>query len=105
MTRLGPSVIVKGGVEGVFLAASSKLGIGLFLKVQDGARRARDVAAANLLRMVGIIEPDQEDAFAPFLSQSLRNASNVVVGDLRPGGALLGSDWSLRDSETSRAIL
>ena len=79
-------MIVKGGAEGVFLAASSKPGVGLFLKVEDGARRARDVAAANLLRMVGIIEPGREDAFAPFLSQLIRNASKVVVGDSRPGG-------------------
>ncbi len=39
MQQLGAKAIVKSGAEGVFLAGSTELG--LFLKVEDGAQRAR----------------------------------------------------------------
>ena len=44
------AVLAKVGAEGVFIAALRDRGLGLALKVEDGARRAAEVALATLLR-------------------------------------------------------
>ena len=85
MQQVGTKAIAKSGAEGVFLAGSTELGLGLFLKVEDGAQRARDVAAANLLKIAGLIDAGQQEALAYFLARPLRNASDVVVGEIRTG--------------------
>ena len=85
MQQLGTKAIAKSGAEGVFLAGSTELGLGLFLKVEDGAQRARDVAAANLLKIAGLIDAGQQEALAYLLARPLRNASDVVVGEIRAG--------------------
>lgn len=85
MQQLGTKAIAKSEAEGVFLAGSTELGLGLFLKVEDGAQRARDVAAANLLKIAGLIDAGQQEALAYFLARPLRNASDVVVGEIRTG--------------------
>ena len=41
MTGLAPSVFIKGGAEGVHCAALPELGIGIALKVDDGAKREK----------------------------------------------------------------
>ncbi len=85
MQQLGTKAIAKSGAEGVFLAGSTELGLGLFLKVEDGAQRARDVAAANLLKIAGLIDAGQQEALAYFLARPLHNASDAVVGEIRAG--------------------
>lgn len=85
MQQLGTKAIAKSGVEGVFLAGSTEPGLGLFLKVEDGAQRARDVAAANLLKIAGLIDAGQQEALAYFFARPLHNASDVVVGEIRTG--------------------
>ena len=49
----GGAVLAKTGAEGVFVAALRDRGLGLALKVEDGALRAAGVALATLLRRLG----------------------------------------------------
>lgn len=95
MQQLGTKAITKSGAEGVFLAGSTGLGLGLFLKVEDGAQRARDAAAANLLKIAGFIDAGQQEALAYFLARPLHNAADVANGEIRAG-----EQWSTVGSAT-----
>jgi L-asparaginase II len=48
--------VVKMGAEGVHVAAHRTLGLGIALKIDDGARRAADVAMGALLQKFGFLE-------------------------------------------------
>lgn len=49
MQKLGSAAFVKGGAEGVYCAAFPELGLGVAMKVDDGARRGAEAAAAFLI--------------------------------------------------------
>ncbi len=85
LTRMfGEDALVKSGAEGVFLAALPKIGLGIALKVEDGAKRAADVAATTLLRHVGIIDTDKAKELAKFFSTLVNNSLDVTVGEIKP---------------------
>ena len=50
MSKLAPSVFVKGGAEGVHCAALPELGLGVALKIDDGAKRGAERALAEVHR-------------------------------------------------------
>jgi L-asparaginase II len=54
----GGSASVKTGAEGVFVAVLSGLGLGVALKVDDGAPRASETAIAALLVALGVAQDD-----------------------------------------------
>lgn len=78
-TRLLESgILAKMGAEGVYAAALPEAGIGIALKIEDGAARAAQVVLCALLAAVGL-EPD------PALrSPALHDSRGMVVGSLRP---------------------
>jgi L-asparaginase II len=49
MRALAPACFVKGGAEGVHCAALPELGLGIALKIDDGAKRGTEVALAATL--------------------------------------------------------
>jgi len=49
MSKLAPSVFVKGGAEGVHCAALPGLGLGVAVKVDDGAKRGAERALAETI--------------------------------------------------------
>ncbi len=55
------TVILKGGAEGVFMAALPDRGIGIALKVRDGAERAADEAIWGLLDQLGAMKSPTPD--------------------------------------------
>lgn len=69
------STVVKTGAEGVFCAVLPDDGLGLALKVRDGARRAADAAIAYLLADLGRL--------APTGPESLANRAGTPVGEVR----------------------
>jgi len=69
------STVVKTGAEGVFCAALPANGLGLALKVRDGARRAADAAVVHLLTELGCLADE-----GPGL---LRNRADTIVGQVR----------------------
>jgi len=78
MDALGEAAFVKGGAEGVVAGALPALGLGFALKIDDGAARAADAAAASLLRRLLGPAPVLER----WASQKLRNWNGIEVGAL-----------------------
>lgn len=75
-----PDLVAKTGAEGVYLAASRRLGLGVALKAEDGATRAAEVALLAVLRHLGI----PGDGLERFREPTLRNFAGDVVGRVAP---------------------
>ena len=75
-----PGVVAKTGAEGTYLAAIPDLGLGLALKVEDGATRAAEVALLALLDHLGALDETASATLAPFRERELRNFADLVVG-------------------------
>jgi L-asparaginase II len=69
--------VVKMGAEGVHVAIAPYKGLGVALKIDDGSRRAADVAMAGILKFLGLIDAAQLDLLA---RSSLVNARGETVG-------------------------
>ena len=57
MRRSHRQVISKGGAEGVQCLSRTGEGLGVAIKVEDGARRAKQAVALHLLRQLDWITP------------------------------------------------
>lgn len=86
----GGRFIVKMGAEGVHVAAISNSGLGIALKIDDGGRRAADVAMAALLKQFGALKTDTA-LTAAFLSAPIMNNRGERVGEVRPAAGWLHS--------------
>lgn len=82
MTALGDQVVAKTGAEGVYMAALPKLGLGICIKIHDGASRASQIALAAVLERLGIAGARELEA-APLI-----NVAGTRVGEVRPAAAL-----------------
>ncbi len=88
LTTTAGNVIVKNGAEGVFCAALPALGLGVAIKIADGASRAAEVATMAALTRLGAFSHKQAAALTKRLTVPLRNWTGTLVGELRPGDAL-----------------
>ncbi len=79
-----PGLVAKTGAEGVYLAASRRLGLGVALKAEDGATRAAEVALLALLRRLGVLGEAIPAALARFQRPLLRNFAGDEVGHVAP---------------------
>ncbi len=79
-----PEVIVKTGAEGVYGAALPRLGLGLALKVEDGAGRAAAVALLALLAALGALPAAARSDLAEIARPTLRNHARRIVGRIEP---------------------
>jgi L-asparaginase II len=73
--------VVKTGAEGVHVAIAPGLGLGIALKIDDGARRAAEVAMATVLRFLGLVGAS---AFEELVPAAVRNHRGEKVGHLAP---------------------
>jgi L-asparaginase II len=78
-------VAVKTGAEGVFAAIVPKAGLGIALKIDDGAGRAAEAAIAFILDRLGLVD---REAVRELIHAPLRNTQDVVTGERRPAAAL-----------------
>ena len=83
-----PSVRVKGGAEGVYAAALPELGLGMALKIDDGAARAAECAAAHILQGLGCFGAAEEQRFQAFLNPIIRTDAGRDAGAICPASAL-----------------
>ncbi len=83
MEATGGRILVKGGAEGVYCAALPALGLGLALKIDDGAGRASEVAAAAILRHLGAIDEASWAALGAVARPVLRNWNGIATGEIR----------------------
>jgi L-asparaginase II len=94
MEAMDGATVVKTGAEGVFIAILPERGLGVALKIEDGATRASECAMAALLVRLGVA-----DANHPSVQKRLRpkqyNFAGLEVGRVAPaegfyaGGALI----------------
>jgi L-asparaginase II len=74
---LAPTAFVKGGAEGVHCAALPGLGLGLALKIDDGAQRAAELALSEVL---AALLPQARPVLAEQLAGELLNWRGISVG-------------------------
>lgn len=88
LMRAAPGAFaVKTGAEGVFTAILPAQGVGIALKIADGAARAADCAIAALLVRLGVLEA-KAPAVAARIAAPIRNRRGDAVGHVRPAPAL-----------------
>jgi len=78
---------IKTGAEGVFCGMLPGHGLGIALKMGDGAARAAEVAMATLLAHLGVLPADQKDEL---LHPPVKNVVGLLVGEMRPAKSWLG---------------
>lgn len=87
---LVPNVLLKTGAEGVFCAAVLDRGLGIALKIDDGASRASEVALGGVLRRIGAIDGSQFASLRSKLEPDVKNVAGVKVGTIKASSELLG---------------
>ena len=80
---------VKTGAEGVHGAILPELGLGVAVKIDDGARRAAQVAMAAILEHLGVLDGEAKVALAGFLKTPVLNEKGERVGEIR-----MAPDWA-----------
>lgn len=80
-------IIGKAGAEGVHADALLDQGLGLALKIVDGARRAVPPATMALLGELGALEPSARASLEGFAASDVTNIAGAVVGAIRAGAS------------------
>ena len=81
----GDKVLVKGGAEGVYVAALLELGLGIAIKVDDGAKRASETVMADLLRRFGVLDGETMEGLGDLQEPPVTNFEGREVGRIRMG--------------------
>ena len=79
---------VKAGAEGVHVGMFFKSGLGVAIKCEDGAKRATDVAMANIVNLLGGFDKVSEIEVSHYLRRPLNNAAGLPTGVIR-----MCADW------------
>ncbi len=85
MQAFGERVFCKIGAEGVYCAALPDLGLGVALKIDDGAARAAEAAMATVAQA---LLKNEDELLRSYSHLQLRNWRGTSVGSLRPAPAL-----------------
>ncbi len=80
--------VVKSGAEGVFVALLPTRGLGIAVKIDDGAGRGAEAVIAALLARFGALDR-AHPVFATLADSPLRNWRGIVHGHLRAAPGLL----------------
>ncbi|MGR3491294.1 MAG: asparaginase [Shimia sp.] len=82
LMRAAPGVALKTGAEAVFTAILPKQGLGIALKITDGAFRASEAAITHLLIRYGALEANHPAALKR-LGGPIRNWRGIATGYVR----------------------
>ncbi len=83
--NLNSAGLVKSGAEGVYGAILPGPGLGIAVKVDDGAARAASMIMANVLDRLGVLDRGKK-AVEDLVSAAIINARGDTVGSIRPSG-------------------
>jgi L-asparaginase II len=83
MERTGFGTFVKVGAEGVYAGGAPERGLGLAIKVGDGARRAVEVALVRVLTQLDLLGDADLEALADWVTPPVHNTRGDVVGNVR----------------------
>lgn len=79
----GGRLFTKMGAEGVYAVGDVEHGVGVAIKVEDGATRASTVALVGVLEALELLSVEGLHSLAGFAKPLLRNTLGTVVGELR----------------------
>ena len=82
--------VAKVGAEGVQAIGIASLGIGIAVKVADGAKRALLPAVVAVLDQLGLLDAARREALAPYVRPNLQNYRGIVTGAIQPVVELRG---------------
>lgn len=91
INALAPEVVIKTGAEGVYCAAVVGRGLGIALKIDDGATRASEVALTGILRRVNVIDDSTFIRLRRRLEPDIETAAGGKAGAVRATPVLLGN--------------
>ena len=83
MRVTGSDAIVKTGAEGFYTAALPIKGLGVALKIDDGASRAAEVAMGAILRYFKILDDSAVQSLGEQLAPHVQNWAGTIVGRIR----------------------
>jgi L-asparaginase II len=83
MRAMEGRVAVKTGAEGVFAAILPEQGLGIALKIDDGATRASECAMASILVRLGALNPDHPMTLKR-RNVPVKNRRGVITGYVHP---------------------
>lgn len=83
MEETGGEVLSKVGAEGVHAVAIPDAGLGVAVKVEDGASRAQHPAVLALLQRLGVLPQELPPRLALFLHTPIVNTRGATVGEVR----------------------
>src|SRR5690606_25849654 len=83
----GGAILAKVGAEGVHCAMIPASGLGVAIKVEDGAQRAQHAALLATLSQLGLLPDPLPPRLADFARRPVRNTRGDAVGELAAGGA------------------
>lgn len=98
LRALGPACFTKGGAEGVHCAALPRLGLGVALKIDDGAKRGTELVMSEV---IAALLPAARDALSGQLDGEVLNWRGTRVGRIAPSEALRVATRAL-ESEPAR---
>ncbi len=105
MEACGGAVLCKIGAEGVHSLSIPARGIGIALKVEDGAARAQYPAVLALLEALGALPDTVPDALGAYRQTAIRNTRAESVGAVfvseAPAGTVLHRDGASASSPTT----
>ena len=101
MAAMGGTVAVKTGAEAVYTAILPAQGLGVALKIEDGATRASECAIAALLVRLGAVAAD-DPAVARRLNPAITSRRGFPAGSIRPGPG--ASTPAARRSDRERSV-
>ncbi len=87
----GAELCAKPGAEGVYAAALRRRGLGVALKIEDGAARASEVALGAILVRLGALDHAAVAAMGERLRPPVHNVAGRAVGEIRPSAVLASS--------------
>jgi len=76
-------VVAKIGAEGVHSVAVPSRGLGIAIKVEDGAQRAQFAAVIRILQYLDVLPRKLAPRLEEFVHRPIRNTRGEVVGELR----------------------
>ena len=78
-------LVAKSGAEGAYAVATVRdgAGLGITIKIEDGAQRARDSAIIETLFQLGILPDDARGPLAGYHRQTVLNLRQEPVGEIR----------------------
>jgi len=77
------AVVSKIGAEGVHSVAVPSRGLGITVKVEDGAQRAQFASVIRILQRLDVLPSTLSPRLDEFLRRPIRNTRGEVVGELR----------------------